>query len=62
MSMRKLIVITLALMVFGVYESKRPQKVGIKTDISERCKEIMDQIRVIREDLEKMEKTVTQVD
>lgn len=58
--MRKLIVITLALMAFGVYDSRRPQKVALKADsneVSEKCKEIRREIEKIKAELERIEKT-----
>ncbi|NBT57858.1 hypothetical protein EBT16_03640 [bacterium] len=58
--MRKLIVITLAFMAFGIYDSRRPQKVALKADsgeVSEKCMEMRQEIERIKAELERLEKT-----
>jgi hypothetical protein len=57
--MRKLIVITLALMAFGVYDSRRPHKVAAKADsgdVSEKCKEMRAEMDEIKAELNRLEK------
>jgi len=57
--MRKLIVITLALMAFGVYDSRRPHKVAVRTDpkeLSEKCSEMALELKKIKAGLDMLEK------
>ena len=59
--MRKLIVMTLALMAFGVYDSRRPHKVTLKADsetASIKCEEMKAELNKIRAELERLEKAV----
>lgn len=59
--MRRLIVITLAFMAFGAYDSKRPHKVALKADsetASIKCEEMKAELGKIRAELERLEKAV----
>lgn len=61
--MRKLIVITLALMAFGVYESRRPHKVVVQVDseaISDRCEKMKAELEDIKAELDRLEKVSLQ--
>lgn len=57
--MRRLIVITLALMAFGIYDSRRPHKVALKADsetASIKCEEMKAELGKIKAELERLEK------
>ena len=57
--MRKLIVITLALMALGIYGFRRPQKVAVQADseaISDKCGKMQAELEKIKAELNKLEK------
>jgi hypothetical protein len=59
--MRKLIVLTLAFMLFGVYDYRRPHKVAAKADseeVSHKCGQIKTELEEIKAELERLEKLV----
>ncbi len=59
--MRKLIVITLALMAFGIYDSQRPHKVTLREDseaVSVKCSEMRTELEEIKAELERLEKSL----
>lgn len=60
--MRKLIVLTLAFMAFGVYESRHPHKVVVSADseeVSDRCGEMKAELEEIKAELERLENLVS---
>lgn len=58
MRMRKLIVLTLFFMAFGIYESKRPQKVGLKVDAPLKYEKAKEEIDRLREELDQIERAI----
>ena len=57
--MRRLIVITLALMAFGIYDSRRTHKVTLREDseaVSVKCSEMRIELEEIKAELERLEK------
>lgn len=53
--------ITLAFMAFGAYDSRRPHKVAVKADseeVSARCGQMDAELKEIRAELERLEKSV----
>jgi len=67
--MRKLIVLTLAFMAFGLYESRHPHKVAVSADseavsadsdeVSDRCGEMKAELEKIKAELNRLENLVS---
>jgi hypothetical protein len=60
--MRKLIVLTLAFMAFGLYESRYPHKVAVSADseeVSDRCGEMKAELEKIKAELNRLENLVS---
>jgi len=60
--MRKLIVLTLAFMAFGLYESRHPHKVAVRADseeVSDRCGEMKAELEKIKAELNRLENLVS---
>jgi hypothetical protein len=56
--MKKLIVLTLFFMAFGIYEAKRPQKVKIEVDAPMKYEHVKEEIGRLRAELDQIERAI----